>query len=70
MDLSNNDQIEYEVRQAAVIYLKNLINSNWEIDKDSQGEGNKNNFELSEHDKSPIRQKIMSYILNAAGPIQ
>lgn len=70
MDLANNEQVEYEVRQAAVIYFKNLINSNWVVEKEGQLEGNSNNFELSEHDKAPIRQKIMRFILNAAGPIQ
>lgn len=70
MDLANNNQVEYEVRQAAVIYLKNLINSNWAVEKKGQLEESANNFELSEHDKTPIRQKIMRFILNAAGPIQ
>ena len=61
---SNDDSVEYAVRQAAVIYLKNLIHKSWVVDEDDK------ELPLSEQDKTPIRRQIISAIVNAPEPIR
>ncbi|KAI1730564.1 importin-8 [Ditylenchus destructor] len=61
---SNDDSVEYAVRQAAIIYLKNLVHKSWVVDEDDK------ELPLSEQDKTPIRRRIISAIVNAPEPIR
>lgn len=64
LNLTTSDQFDNAVRQAAVIYLKNLINRRWVV---LEGE---NDVALSDQDKVPIRQKIIPAIIHSPDTIK
>lgn len=64
LNLTVNEQIECAIRQAAVIYLKNLIHKRWVVD---EGE---NELPLSDQDKIPLRQKIIPSIIHSPDAIK
>jgi hypothetical protein len=61
-----DEQQESAVRQAAVIYLKNIIHEYWEVDK----EHNEGKWELSEQDKITLRQQLILTTINSPEPIK
>uniref|UniRef100_A0A915DG54 Importin N-terminal domain-containing protein n=1 Tax=Ditylenchus dipsaci TaxID=166011 RepID=A0A915DG54_9BILA len=71
LDLANtNDpaEVEYAVRQAAVIYLKNLVHKCWVVEEEDSSTVKE--LPLSEQDKTPIRQKIIPSIIHAPEAIR
>lgn len=64
LDLAINEQIEYAIRQAAAIYLKNLIKQRWVIENEN------NEVPLSDQDKVPLRQKIILAIMQSPDGIR
>lgn len=65
LDVTMDEQLELAVRQAAVIYLKNLINKAWIVDEDS-----KDVLPLSDQDKVPIRERIIECVVGSPEPIR
>uniref|UniRef100_A0AAF5RTV4 Importin N-terminal domain-containing protein n=1 Tax=Wuchereria bancrofti TaxID=6293 RepID=A0AAF5RTV4_WUCBA len=53
-----DEEVDCSARQAAVIYLKNVINRHWVMDEDD-----KQSFTLSEQDKHLIRELIIDAIV-------
>lgn len=66
LQLANNVELESTVRQAAVIYLKNVVHKAWVVDEDEKD----TTLPISEQDKTPIRQAIIGSIVNAPEPIR
>lgn len=64
LDLATSNDSEYSLRQAAVIYLKNLVHKSWVVEEED------NELPLSEQDKTPIRSRIIQAIVNAPEPIR
>ncbi|VDK43500.1 unnamed protein product [Anisakis simplex] len=55
-----DEGVDCSARQAAVIYLKNVINRSWALDEDEKSSGM---FVLSEQDKHIIREHIIDAIV-------
>ncbi|KAH7696581.1 importin-beta domain-containing protein, partial [Aphelenchoides avenae] len=66
LQLANDVELESTVRQAAVIYLKNVVHKAWVVDEDEKD----TTLPISEQDKTPIRQAIIGSIVNAPEPIR
>jgi hypothetical protein len=58
--------LDCAVRQAAVIYLKNLLYEHWLVEKEKSG----GQWEFSEQDKVFFRQHIIETLINAPEPIR
>ncbi|KAL3110544.1 hypothetical protein niasHT_020015 [Heterodera trifolii] len=62
--LLQDEQLDCAVRQAAVIYFKNIICSHWEVDDE------KKRWTLSEQDKVSVKQQIIPAIIRSPEPIR
>lgn len=61
-------QLDYSLRQAAVIFLKNIIYEHWNVD--DKYNNDEKQWELSEQDKTPLKHQIMQAIINSPEPIK
>jgi hypothetical protein len=66
MQLATNPEMEANVRQAAIIYLKNVIHKSWVVEGDEKDTV----MPLSDQDKSPIRQAIIGAIVHSPEAIR
>ncbi|KAF7637161.1 Importin N-terminal domain-containing protein [Meloidogyne graminicola] len=66
LQIIRNESLDCAVRQAAVIYMKNLFYEHWFVEKDKTN----NQWEVSEQDKIFIRQHIIETIISAPEPIK
>ena len=67
LHITGDESQELAARQAAVIYLKNLINKAWVIEDEDD---KKKLLPLSEQDKVPVREKIVDCVVRAPEPIR
>ncbi|XP_057289833.1 importin-7-like [Hydractinia symbiolongicarpus] len=63
IQLVMSEDIQIAIRQAAVIYLKNMISRYW---RELEGEAGAQNFTIPENDKLFIRQHIVESIISAS----
>jgi hypothetical protein len=66
VDILRNSNHEISLRQAATIYLKNLVNRAW----NAEDSDNKKVTQISEQDKVVLRSQIADLIVEAPGPIR
>ena len=57
------------VRQAGVIYLKNMISQFW-AEKEADNPADAVPFSIHEQDKKPIRDSIIEAIIHAPDPVR
>ncbi|KAK7098741.1 importin-7-like [Littorina saxatilis] len=63
------DQIDMPVRQAGVIYLKNMITQFWS-EKELENPADPVPFSIHEQDRKPIRENIVEAIIHAPDPVR
>ena len=66
LQIIKDEHLDRAVRQAAVIYMKNILYEHWSVDKDKVG----SQWEFSEQDKLFIKQHIIETIIIAPEPIK
>uniref|UniRef100_A0A914MIF9 Importin N-terminal domain-containing protein n=1 Tax=Meloidogyne incognita TaxID=6306 RepID=A0A914MIF9_MELIC len=65
LQIIKDEHLDRAVRQAAVIYMKNILYEHWSVEKDKAG----SQWEFSEQDKLFIKQHIIQTIIIAPEPI-
>ncbi|XP_071104621.1 importin-7-like [Haliotis cracherodii] len=63
------EQIDMPVRQAGVIYLKNIITQFW-IEREAENPGDAVPFNIHEQDRQAIRENVIEAIIHAPEPVR
>ncbi|XP_061173648.1 importin-7-like [Saccostrea echinata] len=64
-----SDQLDMPVRQAGVIYLKNMVTQFWQ-DREIEKPGDPVPFSIHEHDRAAVREHIIEAIIHAPDPVR
>ncbi|XP_022334260.1 importin-7-like isoform X2 [Crassostrea virginica] len=64
-----SDQVDMPVRQAGVIYLKNMVTQFWQ-DREADKPGDPVPFSIHEHDRAAVRENIIEAIIHAPEPVR
>ncbi|KAK7477196.1 hypothetical protein BaRGS_00031581 [Batillaria attramentaria] len=63
------DQVDMPVRQAGIIYLKNMVTQFWS-EKEVENPADPIPFSIHEQDRQPIRDNIVEAIIHAPDPVR
>lgn len=64
-----SDQLDMPVRQAGVIYLKNMVTQFWQ-DREAEKPGDPVPFSIHEHDRAAVREHLIEAIIHAPEPVR
>lgn len=64
-----SDQLDMPVRQAGVIYLKNMVTQFWQ-DREAEKPGDPVPFSIHEHDRAAVRENVIEAIIHAPEPVR
>ena len=69
LQLVMSDQVNMPIRQAGVIYLKNMVSQFWYEEK-TEKPAETATFTLSEADKNTIRENLIEAVIHSPDPIR